>query len=1215
MKESKFSLEKIKNWFIILGIKLANFIKEHKYVSAGIGVLICTCIIVMVAFASDTDPNEGKISVDSLSVKASNESDEITEAQSFSTINYTVNFNLFCEKKPDDEGPACTKSKTDDTNALNRKAVIEASIPSEIDAEWVNTNNYETPVEIVKEGDFNTIILTISDGIYIPENANENGKQITDNISKTLRLNVKNVKNDTVINPTITVYEATALADDKKSIDVNSGVPTITVNSTEVPLTSKIVGGYKYLDNNFRYVPFGVILGYEGDSLTGKYFNPNQSVSVKGTLGEEFVTDKEKFGVYDATKNNFVSKDKMPHYIYNPSLSNYVYDSGSATFAKKSDTSSNEYSLDVTGLKSDGYTDNYKDGNFIKLGSYYVTAKTSTDKESITVNIGNESYTMDNLTTEDVGTQTIDAILTTGSDSSEETLKTLSYGEAANLNVKFTHSIDSSNDLNSIDITVPINENFDFEKYSSKSDYNINEDYKNDENNPKRVTTLYVCSGEGTGESFEDAMDNNKNPNCGGIKSVTFTIKGVKRGSNVNIDLRLKVKNNASAGNLTYEKVSVSYSGTTKESVTDNEVVITPLKARAKVAINGKETDTVVDMSNSNTTNIKVYPSIYAPAALLNSTAIQEGSLNFVMVQVDLPEGVEYVSGSSNIEVIIPNGTSNRLIYFIEYASLGDTIKSISFDTRPSINLSGEKQIKVKVQALSLAPTELFKYDFNYFIYLAYKVNVEVGKFKDIDEVEGDIPNVSYKDYSSVDYRTLTKNITFQNNSSNLIYRNNALKLYVDKDTPFDFETEVYNPSENDKTFDLILKLPEKGSEDTSYTGSYTVTNIPENALCAYTYEQVSDANWEECPDEITDSSVKLIKLSNITLNKTNNYYKTSMTITPEENKVGDKYRYSSTIIEDDNSKNISAVTTSVYSKRITGNVWEDFNDNGLIDEDETKIEGIEFSLHKVTYKEKSNEFETDDIVATTKSNYKGDYEFLSYDDGSDIEKGYYYIEAKYYNQKYGLTAYREDISNEYSKSVFKAINEDSTEETEYSSAKTEVFEVKSSTNSIVDKNLGLTLKKVYNIKISKYLTKAVTTNALGISTTKEFGDKVTFAKLDVKDINNLTIKVIYTIEVQNTGYYPGYVSAINDYMPDGMSFNKDYEENKNWVLNDNGTLVYDGLKDTLIKGSEKKYVTLALDITSKEAGSFVNYASVTNDDIKIFSRNNDLLESGDTNE
>ena len=97
MKESKFSLEKIKNWFIILGIKLANFIKEHKYVSAGIGVLICTCVIVMVAFASDTDPNEGKISVDSLNVSASNESEQtLTGAPSFSTVNYTVDFKLKC---------------------------------------------------------------------------------------------------------------------------------------------------------------------------------------------------------------------------------------------------------------------------------------------------------------------------------------------------------------------------------------------------------------------------------------------------------------------------------------------------------------------------------------------------------------------------------------------------------------------------------------------------------------------------------------------------------------------------------------------------------------------------------------------------------------------------------------------------------------------------------------------------------------------------------------------------------------------------------------------------------------------------------------------------------------------------------------------------------------------------------------------------------------
>ena len=163
--------------------------------------------------------------------------------------------------------------------------------------------------------------------------------------------------------------------------------------------------------------------------------------------------------------------------------------------------------------------------------------------------------------------------------------------------------------------------------------------------------------------------------------------------------------------------------------------------------------------------------------------------------------------------------------------------------------------------------------------------------------------------------------------------------------------------------------------------------------------------------------------------------------------------------------------------------------------------------------------------------------------------------------------------------------------------------------------NLGLSLNKIYKVKVSKYLTRAVTTNALGISTTKEFGDKVTFAKLDVKDINNLTIKVVYTIELENTGYYPGYIYAIDDFIPSGMSFNPNYEENKGWSVKEEGILQNNSLKDTLIKGGEKKYVTLALDIVSKEAGTFVNYASVSEENTKIFSDNNSLLESGDINE
>lgn len=1184
MKESKFSLEKIKNWFIILGIKLANFIKEHKYVSAGIGVLICTCVIVMVAFASDTDPNEGKISVDSLSVKASNESDEITEAQSFSTINYTVDFKLKCK-----DNETCTAS--------NRKAVIEASIPANIDAEWIAINSNETISKIEKGKDYNKIILTVNDGISLPETTENGANTSTETKSRTIYLELKNIANDTEITPTITVYEATTSDDNDKKIENST---TVKVISEEINLTSKIVGGYKYLEGDSRYVPFGVILGYEGENLSGKYFSPNQSVSVKGTLGEEFDTDKA--GVYDATKNNYISKDKMPHYKYDTSLSTFVYDSGSATLTKKSDSSSNEYLLDITGLKSDGYTDSYKDGNFIKLGSYYVIAKTSTDKENITVNIGNESYTMNNLTSEDVGTQTIDAVLTPESSSNE---KTLAYGEAANLNIKFTHSIDSSKDLNNVVITVPINENFDLEKYSSESDYNINEEYKNIEDNIK-TEALYICSEEGTGSTYDEAKSNS---NCGRIKSVSFTIKNVSKGSNVNIDLRLRVNSDANPGELTYEKISANYNGASKESSTVNKVVITPFKARAKVTINGKENDTIIDMTNSSATNIKVYPSIYSPSSALNSTAITESLLNIYVVQIDLPKGIEYIENSSNLNFTkLKVGDITRLTYGIQYATLNSSIRSISFDVKSDLDSSGTKDVDVKVQSFSGNSETIRKVLFGILL-----------NNKGIESIESDISkeNDSNKlmDSSNISDRTVTKVLTYQNSNNNLIYRNNATSLYVNKKDSFGFETEVYNPTDDNKNFDLILKLPIKESEDTAYTGEYTVSGVPDGALCAFTYDNVQNADWQDCPDEISDSSVKLIKIENINL-ESKKYYKNSITIKPKNNKVGDKYKYSSSIVIDDDVKEIPAVVTSIYTRRITGNVWEDFNDNGIMDDDEEKVEGIEFFLHKVTYKDnKKTEITSDEVVSSTKSNYKGDYEFLAFDDGSEIEYGYYYIEAKFYNQKYGLTVYREDISSDYNKSIFKATNEDTKEESDYSYAKTDVFEVESSIKNITDKNLGLTLKKVYNVKISKYLTKAVTTNALGISTTKEFGDKVTFAKLDVKDINNLTIKVIYTIEVQNTGYYPGYVSSINDYMPDGMSFNKDYEENKNWVLNDSGTLVYDGLKDTLIKGSEKKYVTLALDISSKEAGSFVNYASVTNDDIKIFSRNNDLLESGDTNE
>lgn len=162
---------------------------------------------------------------------------------------------------------------------------------------------------------------------------------------------------------------------------------------------------------------------------------------------------------------------------------------------------------------------------------------------------------------------------------------------------------------------------------------------------------------------------------------------------------------------------------------------------------------------------------------------------------------------------------------------------------------------------------------------------------------------------------------------------------------------------------------------------------------------------------------------------------------------------------------------------------------------------------------------------------------------------------------------------------------------------RTNIITIDSETRTIRYVNLGLSLRKKLELKITKYITKAEVTDALGIVTTKNYGN-VKLAKLNVKDMSNIKIKVVYTLEIENVKYYPGYATLISDQVPSGMEFNSNYEENKGWAINEDGQLVNTSLSDTLIYEGEKKYLTIAFDITRKEAGSFVNYASI--DDLDI---------------
>ena len=64
-----------------------------------------------------------------------------------------------------------------------------------------------------------------------------------------------------------------------------------------------------------------------------------------------------------------------------------------------------------------------------------------------------------------------------------------------------------------------------------------------------------------------------------------------------------------------------------------------------------------------------------------------------------------------------------------------------------------------------------------------------------------------------------------------------------------------------------------------------------------------------------------------------------------------------------------------------------------------------------------------------------------------------------------------------------------------------------------------------------------------------------------------------YKIVVTNEGAVPGYVRKIVDYLPEGVKFNT--ELNEDWFLSDNGNIYNTSLENTKIEPGESKEVTL----------------------------------------
>lgn len=735
-----------------------------------------------------------------------------------------------------------------------------------------------------------------------------------------------------------------------------------------------------------------------------------------------------------------------------------------------------------------------------------------------------------------------------------------------------------------------------------------------------KTSVKYILCKKGSNNTCEDENDMEKTTMEEVIEAYEqgYILKSIicdfgdniKPGTTIDFRIRLKVSaaNSGKAVNvkaITKFKNIGDNSYQTKEGLTKS-VNITAFQARSKVLIGEteetlKEQDKTIDGATVSYSTIAIYPSVSMPAANITTNVIGTTQIDKINVSIELPAGVNFVYNDNYLRPSTISG--NKVSYVIRGQQLNEWVEPI-------------------------------------YLNVSYNIDIPVGtlEFKVVTQaIIGDIT-----DSSSESLRTTIRKVMYQNSAKVAVgqYTNN---LSISKGDEFNVITKVYNnTSEIVNDMSLVTILPANDVENSKYSGIYTLEDVPDGAMCSTNeYALVSNptnysgegtVTFRDCETYKADEylGVTAIK-TNITSLASSKVANQTFKIKPQQNNTGDIYKVKALLISNEVVE-ANTLSIEVISKKITGTIWEDFDHNGLYDSSEKPIEGVTLTLVDST---------TDEEIDQTTSNENGAYSFV------DLKEGTYHIIAQYNTAKYGLSQIRLDIydkskissftgaeielptdceidqidcenckgeecdiceldcfecEDEYCEQMCEELENNTCEETieKEKVAKTkDAIVINANTKVINNINLGLTLNMEYSVKLTKYVTKAITTNAVGFATTNDFG-KSKLAKLDVKDINKTNIKVIYTIELENIGYYPGYIYRVKDYIPDGMTFNPQYEENQGWELKEDGYIENNSLEKELVYAGDKKYLTVAFDITRKEAGSFINYALVEDEDLHI---------------
>ena len=131
------------------------------------------------------------------------------------------------------------------------------------------------------------------------------------------------------------------------------------------------------------------------------------------------------------------------------------------------------------------------------------------------------------------------------------------------------------------------------------------------------------------------------------------------------------------------------------------------------------------------------------------------------------------------------------------------------------------------------------------------------------------------------------------------------------------------------------------------------------------------------------------------------------------------------------------------------------------------------------------------------------------------------------------------------------------------------------------DQDIEKVKVKYFDLALRKWVTQAIVIDN-GKETVTETGhkpedDPEEIVKVEIKEgrLNKVVVKFRYSIRVYNEGEIAGYAKEVKDYIPEGLKFVQ--ADNPEWTQLEDGTIVTDQLKDTLLQPGEYADVEVLL--------------------------------------